>query len=715
MGSTRSGPMNFYMVSEQNNLGLVFEDLIGLAIESRPVCEPKAYKSIFKYASPTQHNVRQDINNLVSVSSVSSLKIEDSEVICLSKGGGFNCPPCHILEIDGFRILVDCPLDLSALAVFYPFQTNLYEIPNCKSSNSQTEQRLVSCERDRKRRRIEEPVEVDDLILAEPWYKTVANLHLWDLSSIDVVLITSFMGMMGLPFLTNNVRFSAKIYVTEATAQLGKLMMEDLVSMHMNVKQNYGPADSGLPQWMKWEALESLHLEVRNIVMGNDGAQLGGWQPLYSAANVKECMHKVQTLKYAEEACYNGALVIMAFSSGLDIGTCNWTISSSKSRIAYLSSSIFYSLHAMSFDYDSIRANDVVLFSDFSSMMVTDSNGGSCSSQSAMTIDTMDPCDENFSKATTDALADANESSDEMDKLAFICSYAVDSVGNGGSVLIPYGRVGIMLQLLELMFALLESSSLEVPVFIISSVAEEMLDFTNVVPEWLCKERQEKLYSGEALFGHTEQIKAKKLHLFPAIHSADLVKMWQEPCIVFTPHWSLRLGPVVHLLQRWCGDPNSLLVLEHGTDAELALLPFKPMAMKVLQCSFLSGIMMQKLQPLLDFLQPNVVLVAGQARIESWRTYIEILPESLDSSQSHMKLHWGSIDPNLLEKALQKKGIDGSRITNSGVNDGIHVFHIANPSSALIEIHAMYSIISSADETLSSLLVEAVSSVLEGI
>lgn len=39
-------------------------------------------------------------------------------------------------------------------------------------------------------------------------------------------------------------------------------------------------------------------------------------------------------------------------------------------------------------------------------------------------------------------------------------------------------------------------------------------------------------------------------------------KIWQEPCIVICPHWSLRLGPVTHLLRRWRGDQNSLLVME---------------------------------------------------------------------------------------------------------------------------------------------------------
>lgn len=91
---------------------------------------------------------------------------------------------------------------------------------------------------------------------------------------------------------------------------------------------------------------------------------------------------------------------------------------------------------------------------------------------------------------------------------------------------------------------------LQVPIFVISSVAEELLAFSNVIPEWLCKQRQEKvhifgenvalwrellkdillsfwlvlqLYSGKPLFGHVDLIKGKKLHLFPALHSETLL------------------------------------------------------------------------------------------------------------------------------------------------------------------------------------------------
>ena len=82
-------------------------------------------------------------------------------------------------------------------------------------------------------------------------------------------------------------------------------------------------------------------------------------------------MQKVQTLKYAEETCYNGALVIKAFSSGLETGSCNWMINCPKGDVAFISSSIFVSSHAMDFDYFALKENDLILFSDFSSLNAT--------------------------------------------------------------------------------------------------------------------------------------------------------------------------------------------------------------------------------------------------------------------------------------------------------------------------------------------------------
>ncbi|KAL6577174.1 hypothetical protein OROMI_011450 [Orobanche minor] len=47
--------------------------------------------------------------------------------------------------------------------------------------------------------------------------------------------------------------------------------------------------------------------------------------------------------------------------------------------------------------------------------------------------------------------------------------------------------------------------------------------FTNIIPEWLGKQFQDRLYSGQPLFAHMEMLKDGRLHLFPAVHSLKLL------------------------------------------------------------------------------------------------------------------------------------------------------------------------------------------------
>lgn len=128
---------------------------------------------------------------------------------CLSKGGGYHCPPCHIVSVGGLQFLLDCPLDLSALTIFSPIPTGsnavLDEDSDCSPRTS------LDSKNGRKRQKMDKTLNADDLIRSEPCYKTVTNLHLWDLSFIDVVLISTPMGMLGLPFLTRTKGFSAKV------------------------------------------------------------------------------------------------------------------------------------------------------------------------------------------------------------------------------------------------------------------------------------------------------------------------------------------------------------------------------------------------------------------------------------------------------------------------------------------------------------------------
>nr|DAD43103.1 TPA_asm: hypothetical protein HUJ06_001333 [Nelumbo nucifera] len=505
-------------------------------------------------------------------------------------------------------------------------------------------------------------------------------------------------------------------------------------------------------------------------------------------AHVKECIQKTQSLKYAEEVYHNGTLVIKAFSSGLEIGASNWVINGPKRNFTWLSSSIFASRHAMGFDYNSLQGNGVILFSDFSSMCGNVSVGinayrsmnqirpkvNSPTGSDFSTLRDGNNSKEDFIKSVTDT----GENTVEIDKLAFICSCAIDSVREGGSVLIPIGRLGIILQLLEQISISLESSNLNVPMFIISDVAEEILSLMNVVPEWLCEQRQQKLYSGEALFGHVKLIKEKKLHLFHTIHSPNLLAIWKEPCIVFSPHWSLRQGPAIHLLRRWSADKRCLLVLEQGVDADIALLPFKPIAMKVLQCSFLSGIEMQKIQPLLEILRPKLILfpedlmahmitshtgssvyfgyseneticvprsrdefevdlatdlvfqlqprrikqenaaiarLKGKYHVHHGRHLLISENEPVNHSQSRLLLQWGSLDLTLLLLALREKGINGS-IDNDGMGEHNSCFlRIYEPKKALIETTGTLTVVSAVDETLASIIFQTICSVLDAI
>ncbi|CAH8290576.1 unnamed protein product [Eruca vesicaria subsp. sativa] len=686
------------------------------------------------------------------------------ELTCLSKGDGFHYPPCHMLNISGFRVLIDCPLDLLAITIFSPVPCDVGFEASAYPSEEDAQNPI------QKKQKMERQMSFDDLVCVEPWYKTVKTLHLWEVSLIDIVLISNPMGLLGLPFLTQNPRFCAKIYMTEATAKIGQLMMEDLVSMHMEFRRLHGPEDSSFPCWTKNLDGEEVPSVLKNVVFNGD--DLGSWMRLYSLDDIKSCMKKVQAVKFSEEVCYNGTLVIKALSSGLDIGACNWLINGPNGSLSYVSDSILVSHHAKSFDFHGLKGADVMIYSGFSCLQTaspTDSDYISTSS------------DEN-DESLAASLLDNEESLEELEKLAFVCSCAEESADAGGSTLITITRVGIVLQLLELMSNSLESSSLKVPIFVISSVAEELLAYANTIPEWLCEQRQEKLISGEPSFGHLQFIKDKKIHLFPAIHSPNLITSWQEPCILFAPHWSLRLGPSVQLLQRWREDPKSLLVLEDGISSGLGLLPFRPIAMKILQCSFRSGIRLQKLPSLLSLLKPKIVLVpdvvnqrinlsaikttsilnysenktlslariADNADVEimaelatklSWKKLrqrenfgiarlkgelvmengkqrlVSGLDQEEDSGKTRPLRHWGSVAPETLLDALMKMSVTGSIEHSIGENgsEDKSIIHLTNPSSGMVETSEMCTTIITDDETVASKIFQAIDGILDGI
>ncbi|CAI9090048.1 OLC1v1024733C1 [Oldenlandia corymbosa var. corymbosa] len=556
-------------------------------------------------------------------------------------------------------------------------------------------------------------------------------------------------------------------------------MMEDLVAMHKETRLFYGP-EGPSPEWLKWDAIELLPTALKEILIGRDGGDLGGWMPLYSAADVSKCMQRVQSLKYAEEACYNGILLLKAFSSGLDIGTCNWSITSPKQNVAYISGSVFASEISTKFDYHALWGSDVIFFSDcIAADLIHKDEVDFTSPGAAAELPSNLSEEPDAGERISEFLLNHDEFADESKKLTFLCSWALKSTNAGGSVLIPISRLGLVLQLLEHLTFSLQSQALKVPIYIISSVAEELHAFLKVMPEWLCKQRQEKFHSDQGYFSFMDLIEQKRLFLFPEIYSSELLAIWEEPCIVFSPHWSLRIGPSVHLLQRWCGETDSLLIIEEGVDANLACLPFQPMAMKVLHCSFPSGMKLREAEYFLQFLNPKYVLMPeklkqdirwsnhsysliyyhesetlhiprvksgtdvdckiyldfqlcstkmgqediniatanGDFSVIQGKIQLGIGHEQILRSRTTPLICMGCVDLQSLVTSLQKLGMNTrvEEVMSLHGSESTSFVHVVEPKKALLQLTSAHTIIIANDESLASVLTEAVQSILDCI
>lgn len=130
---------------------------------------------------------------------------------CLSRGKGIDFPPCYVLDVCGIRILIDCPIDLSAVAIFSPLNHGSHAVVSKENLQFSVDLSTDCKSPDQKRKKVEQPLDANSLIHAEPWYKTVSNLRLWNVSFIDIVLISSPYSMLGLPFLARDNGFSAKV------------------------------------------------------------------------------------------------------------------------------------------------------------------------------------------------------------------------------------------------------------------------------------------------------------------------------------------------------------------------------------------------------------------------------------------------------------------------------------------------------------------------
>lgn len=169
-----------------------------------------------------------------------------------------------------------------------------------------------------------------------------------DFSEIDVILISNYMNMLALPYITEGTGFSGTIYATEPTLQIGRFFLEELVE-YIEV----APKANVATQWK-----DILHLLPAPL---NEAYRPKSWRHIYSSEAVQNCLARVQITGYDEKLDVFGALQITPVSSGFCLGSSNWVLSSGHEKISYISGSSTLTTHPRPINQVALKNSNVVI------------------------------------------------------------------------------------------------------------------------------------------------------------------------------------------------------------------------------------------------------------------------------------------------------------------------------------------------------------------
>lgn len=375
-----------------------------------------------------------------------------------------------------------------------------------------------------------------------------------DYSEIDVILISNYMSMLALPFITERTGFKGIVYATEPTLQIGRFFLEELVQYI-----ELTPKASLASHWK-----EVLHVLPPPLC---DSLKPRSWQQLYSLTDVHSSLARIQIVGYDEKLDVYGALQVMPVSSGYCLGSSNWVISSDHEKISYVSGSSTLTTHPRPMDQQALKNSNVLI----------------------MTGLTQTPT------ANPDAM------------LGDLCMTVVSTLRNNGSVLIPCYPSGVVYDLFECLSGHLDSTALShIPMFFISPVADTSLGYSNIFAEWLSQAKQNKVYLPEEPFPHAYLVKTGRLKHFKHIYADGFSSDFRQPCVVFCGHPSLRFGDSVHFIELWSSNPQHTVIFTEPDFPYLeALAPFQPIAMKAVHCPIDTSLNFTQANKLIRDLKPN--------------------------------------------------------------------------------------------------------------
>ncbi|KAL0267847.1 UNVERIFIED_CONTAM: hypothetical protein PYX00_010000 [Menopon gallinae] len=459
--------------------------------------------------------------------------------------------PCHVLKWREITIMLDCGLSAQSVLNFLPLP--LVHSPRLSSLPSWMPRDCVDSQLDG---------ELKDccgrILVDSPPEFSPPQTKILDFSEIDVILISNYLCMLALPFITEGTGFSGVVYCTEPTMQIGRLFLLELVEW---IEQS--PKVNVAKYWK-----EVLHLLPAPLC---EAFKPRNWRHLYDMKQVSSALSKIQIVGYDEKLDIYGALKAIPISSGYCLGSANWIIQSDYEKIAYVSGSTTLTTHPKPMYQNALKNVNVLI----------------------ITALTQTP----------------TSNPDSM--LGELCINTAITVRNGGCVLLPCYPSGVVYDLFECLSSHLDATGLShIPMFFISPVADTSLAYSNILGEWLSQAKQNKVYLPEEPFPHALLVKNSRLRHFKNIYAENFSAEFRQPCIVFCGHPSLRFGDSVHFMELWGSNSlHTVIFTEPDFPYMDAISPFQPLQMKVVHCPIDTSLNFTQATKLIRELKPGTLVI----------------------------------------------------------------------------------------------------------
>uniref|UniRef100_A0A915D0A4 Metallo-beta-lactamase domain-containing protein n=1 Tax=Ditylenchus dipsaci TaxID=166011 RepID=A0A915D0A4_9BILA len=223
--------------------------------------------------------------------------------------------PSLLLKFPNATILLDCAIDMNSIASFLP-----YSVIN--SSSAIWVKNAASVHPKKSVPQTQDLVRIGDCFFVDalPEFQTVSLEEISKIS-IDVILVSNWMSLMALPFITEKTNFQGAIYATDPIVQFGRLVIEEFLDMMERVDR--APSDG------QWKANE-IHGSFAN----RPSTDPTTWRQFYSKAEMENSLSKIINVYFRETMVINGIIKVTAHSSGFSIGSANWTIQTESDRVS---------------------------------------------------------------------------------------------------------------------------------------------------------------------------------------------------------------------------------------------------------------------------------------------------------------------------------------------------------------------------------------------